>query len=54
MLLNAPDGKRIETINDADGFVANFDALLGRPARPTANAPVARQILEMARPEITL
>ena len=24
MLLGAPDGKRIETINDADGFVANF------------------------------
>lgn len=24
MLLGAPEGKRIETINDADGFVANF------------------------------
>ena len=24
MLLAAPDGKRIETINDADGFIANF------------------------------
>lgn len=24
MLLCAPDGKRIETINDADGFIANF------------------------------
>ena len=24
MLLGAPDGKRISTINDADGFVANF------------------------------
>ena len=24
MLLGAPDSKRIETINDADGFVANF------------------------------
>lgn len=24
MLLGAPDGKRTETINDADGFVANF------------------------------
>ena len=24
MLLNAPEGKRIETINDFDGFVANF------------------------------
>lgn len=24
MLLNAPKGKRIETVNDADGFVANF------------------------------
>ena len=24
MLLSAPDGKRIETINDFDGFVANF------------------------------
>jgi hypothetical protein len=24
MLLSSPDGKRVETINDADGFVANF------------------------------
>ena len=24
MLLSAPNGKRVETINDADGFVANF------------------------------
>lgn len=24
MLLSAPDGNRVETINDADGFVANF------------------------------
>ena len=24
MLLGAPEGKRVETINDADGFVANF------------------------------
>ena len=24
MLLGAPDGRRVETINDADGFVANF------------------------------
>lgn len=24
MLLNAPDGKRVETINDFDGFVANY------------------------------
>lgn len=24
MLLGAPDGQRVETINDADGFVANF------------------------------
>jgi len=24
MLLSAPEGKRVETINDADGFVANF------------------------------
>jgi site-specific DNA-adenine methylase len=24
MLLGAPDGNRVETINDADGFVANF------------------------------
>ena len=24
MLLGAPDGKRVETINDADGFVSNF------------------------------
>lgn len=34
MLLGAPDGKRIETINDADGFVANF-------WRAIANAPEA-------------
>ena len=24
MLLGSPDGKRVETINDADGFIANF------------------------------
>jgi site-specific DNA-adenine methylase len=38
MLLGAPSGKRVETINDADGFVANFwravaadaDAVAGR------------------------
>ena len=24
MLLGAPDGKRVETINDLDGFVSNF------------------------------
>ena len=24
MLLGAPEGQRVETINDADGFVANF------------------------------
>lgn len=34
MLLGAPDGKRIETINDADGFVSNF-------WRAIANAPDA-------------
>lgn len=29
MLLGAPDGKRVETINDADGFVANFWRAVG-------------------------
>ena len=24
MLLNAPEGKRVETLNDADGFISNF------------------------------
>jgi len=30
MLLSAPDGQRIETINDLDGFVANFWRALSR------------------------
>ena len=29
MLLGAPDGKRVETINDFDGFVANFWRAIG-------------------------
>jgi hypothetical protein len=30
MLLSAPDGRRVETINDLDGFVANFWRALSR------------------------
>jgi hypothetical protein len=30
MLLGAPEGKRVETINDADGFVANFWRAIAR------------------------
>ena len=36
MLLGAPDGKRIETINDADGFVANFWRAIAADPEATA------------------
>ena len=36
MLLGAPDGKRVETINDADGFVANFWRAVSRDADAVA------------------
>lgn len=36
MLLAAPEGKRIETINDADGFVANFWRALSNDAEAVA------------------
>lgn len=36
MLLGAPDGKRIETINDADGFVANFWRAVAHDAETVA------------------
>lgn len=38
MLLGAPDGKRVETINDADGFVANFWRAVSRDADAVADA----------------
>jgi len=38
MLLGAPDGKRVETINDADGFVANFWRAVSRDADAVAAA----------------
>jgi DNA adenine methylase len=38
MLLGAPDGKRVETINDADGFVANFWRAVGADAEAVAEA----------------
>jgi site-specific DNA-adenine methylase len=38
MLLGAPDGKRVETINDADGFVANFWRAVGHDAEAVAQA----------------
>ena len=38
MLLGAPEGKRVETINDADGFVANFWRAVSRDAEAVANA----------------
>lgn len=37
MLLGAPDGKRIETINDADGFVANFWRAVSHDAEAVAS-----------------
>ena len=37
MLLGAPDGKRVETINDADGFVANFWRAVGADAEAVAS-----------------
>ena len=36
MLLGAPDGKRVETINDADGFVANFWRAVARDPEAVA------------------
>ena len=36
MLLGAPDGKRVETINDADGFVANFWRAIAHDAEAVA------------------
>lgn len=38
MLLGAPDGKRVETINDADGFVANFWRAVAFDADAVADA----------------
>ena len=38
MLLGAPEGKRVETINDADGFVANFWRAVSRDADAVADA----------------
>jgi DNA adenine methylase len=38
MLLGAPDGKRVETINDADGFVANFWRAIGADMEGVAAA----------------
>jgi hypothetical protein len=36
MLLGAPDGKRVETINDADGYVANFWRAVAHDAEAVA------------------
>lgn len=36
MLLGAPDGKRVETINDADGYVANFWRAVSHDAEAVA------------------
>ena len=38
MLLAAPEGKRIETINDADGFVANFWRAIAHDPAAVAHA----------------
>jgi DNA adenine methylase len=38
MLLGAPDGKRVETINDADGFVSNFWRAVAHDADAVAAA----------------
>lgn len=37
MLLGAPDGKRVHTINDADGFVANFWRAVAMDAEAVAH-----------------
>ncbi len=37
MLLGSPDGKRVETINDADGFVANFWRAIAHDAGAVAD-----------------
>ena len=36
MILGAPEGKRVETINDADGFVANFWRAVSHDAEAVA------------------
>ena len=36
MLLGAPEGKRVETLNDLDGFVANFWRAVSRDAEAVA------------------
>ena len=38
MLLGAPDGKRVETINDMDGFVANFWRAIAHDPEAVADA----------------
>lgn len=38
MLLGAPNGKRVETINDADGFVANFWRAVSADPQAVADA----------------
>ena len=38
MLLGAPDSKRVETINDADGFVANFWRAIAKDPQGVAHA----------------
>ena len=38
MLLGAPVGQRVETINDADGFVANFWRSVSQDPEATAHA----------------
>ena len=38
MLLGAPEGKRVETINDADGFVANLWRAVAADAKAVAEA----------------
>ena len=37
MLLGAPEGKRVETINDADGFVSNFWRAIAQDAEAVAH-----------------
>ena len=40
MLLGAPDGRRVETINDACGFVANFWRAVAHDAEAVAVFPL--------------
>jgi site-specific DNA-adenine methylase len=52
MLLGAPDSKRIATINDADGFVANFWRAIAPTQMPSRTMPTGRATRSICLPAI--